>query len=86
MINAAFHAPELKQPNVQIAASVMSAGERHRDVLDVSLTELPHPASNIVHDLHSAVPMREHAISRIVSRETGFARFPFLQMIDPLAA
>ncbi len=37
-------------------------------------------------DAQVAVLMREHGISRIVTRDLGFHRFAFLDVIDPLAA
>jgi predicted nucleic acid-binding protein len=37
-----------------------------------------------VHDLHTAVLMREHGISRIVTRDADFRRFRFLDVVDPL--
>ena len=39
---------------------------------------------NLAHDLHTAVLMREHGISRICTRDTDFRRFPFLTVVDPL--
>lgn len=37
-----------------------------------------------MHDLHTAVLMREHDISRICTRDSDFRRFPFLMVIDPV--
>ena len=39
---------------------------------------------NQMYDLHTAVLMREHGVSRICTRDTGFHRFPFLTVVDPL--
>ena len=49
-----------------------------------ALRELPDIRGNLAHDLHTAVLMREHGVSRIVTRDTNFHRFPFLTVIDPL--
>jgi len=57
---------------------------RHRAVLEQTLTELPDLQGNLVHDLHIAVLMREHGVSRIVTRDTDFHRFQFLTVLDPL--
>ena len=57
---------------------------RHADVLSLVLRELPDSRGNFMHDLHTAVLMREHGISRICTRDTDFHRFPFLTVIDPL--
>lgn len=64
---------------------VLTPTERHADVAAQLVTELPHLAGNILHDAHTAVLMREHGIRRIVTRDTDFHRFPFLEPIDPLA-
>jgi predicted nucleic acid-binding protein len=58
---------------------------RHAEVAAQVITELPHLAANLFHDAHTAVLMREHGVRRIVTRDTDFHRFPFLEPIDPLA-
>ncbi|MYE54357.1 MAG: PIN domain-containing protein [Chloroflexi bacterium] len=58
--------------------------ERHAAVLSLTLSELPYISGNAIHDLHTAVVMRENGISRICTRDTDFYRFPFLDVIDPL--
>lgn len=58
--------------------------QRHAAVLTRILKELPDVSGNLVHDLHTAVLMREHGISRICTRDTDFHRFPFLEVVDPL--
>ncbi len=57
---------------------------RHADVLRLVMRELPDSRGNFMHDLHTAVLMREHGISRICTRDTDFHRFSFLTVIDPL--
>jgi hypothetical protein len=37
------------------------------------------------HDAHTAILMREHGIRRIVTRDTDYHRFGFLEPIDPMA-
>jgi len=58
--------------------------QRHADVAQDVILELPHLAGNLLHDAHTAILMREHGISRICTRDTDFSRFPFLDVIDPL--
>ena len=58
--------------------------DRHQAVLSQTLAELPDIRGNLMHDLHTAVVMREHGVSRICTRDTDFHRFPFLEVIDPL--
>jgi predicted nucleic acid-binding protein len=49
------------------------------------IDELPHLKGSIMHDVHTAVLMREHGIREIYTRDTAFHRFPFLKVIDPVA-
>ena len=46
--------------------------------------ELPDLHANIVHDAATAILMREHGIRQIVTRDTDFHRFPFLEVVDPV--
>ncbi len=66
--------------------SILVETERHADVAREVFAELPHLAGNVIHDAHTAVLLREHGIGRICTRDTDFARFPFLEMIDPVSA
>jgi toxin-antitoxin system PIN domain toxin len=63
---------------------VLIATDRHAAVLARTLAELPESRGNLLHDLHTAVLMREHGISRICTRDGHFHRFPFLTVLDPL--
>jgi hypothetical protein len=65
---------------------VLVATDRHEAVLEQTLGELPALRGNLCHDLHTAVLMREHGISRICTRDTDFARFPFLVTVEPRTA
>lgn len=65
--------------------AVLAPTQRHADVAAAVIAELPHLGGNLMHDAHTAVLMREHGISRICTRDTDFNRFPFLEVIDPLA-
>jgi toxin-antitoxin system PIN domain toxin len=58
--------------------------ERHSDVVSEVMMEVPHLHGNLMHDLHTAVLMREHGISRIYTRDMDFHRFPFVQPEDPI--
>lgn len=68
------------------ATTFLLPTERHADVLRETLGQLPRLRGNLLHDAHIAVLMREHGISRIVTRDGDFQRFPFLEAIDPLTA
>ena len=63
---------------------LLSATDRHQAVLTRTLSELPHIRSSLIHDLHIAVLMREHGVSRICTRDKDFYRFPFLEVVDPV--
>lgn len=64
--------------------SLLTPTNRHAAVLAQTLKELPHLRGAILHDLHTAVLMREHGISQICTRDRDFHRFPFLTVVDPL--
>lgn len=66
------------------ALHVLVAGERHATVAASVLGEVSDLAGNALHDAHIAILMREHGVRRIVTRDTGFHRFPFLEVLDPL--
>jgi predicted nucleic acid-binding protein len=63
---------------------VLVPTERHADVAEQVITELPWLAGNLLHDAHTAILMREHGIRRICTRDTDFHRFAFLEVVDPL--
>lgn len=67
------------------ALSLLVETDRHAAVVEEVLREVPHLGGNVIHDMHTAILMREHGIRRIYTRDTDFHRFPFLEVIDPLA-
>ncbi|MCY4572562.1 MAG: PIN domain-containing protein [Gemmatimonadetes bacterium] len=87
-----FHSPwSPAEAGGFVAALVGSPGialllptRRHAAVLEETVEELPDVRGNQMYDLHTAVLMREHGVSRICTRDTGFHRFPFLDVVDPL--
>ncbi len=64
--------------------TLLTATQRHAAVLAQTLAELPELRGGVLHDLHTAVLMREHGISRICTNDRDFQRFPFLTVVDPL--
>ncbi len=56
---------------------------RHMPVLAQTISELPEVRRNRVHDLHTAVLMREHGVTQICTIDSDFQRFPFVGVIDP---
>ncbi len=65
--------------------AVLVPTQRHAEIAAQVIAELPHLAGNLFHDAHTAVLMREHGIRRIVTRDTDFHRFPFLEPVDPIS-
>ncbi len=63
---------------------ILRPTQRHAAVLELTLAELPDLRGNLLHDVHTAVLMREHGVSRVCTRDADFHRFPFLTVIDPL--
>jgi toxin-antitoxin system PIN domain toxin len=66
--------------------AVLTPSSRHREVLAQTLDEIPECRGNLVHDLHTAVLLREHGVGRICTRDADFHRFAFLNVVDPLRA
>jgi toxin-antitoxin system PIN domain toxin len=64
---------------------VLVPTERHPSIAATVIEELPHVTGNLMHDVHTAVLMREHGVRRIYTRDTDFHRFPFLEPLDPVA-
>ena len=67
------------------SAAVLLPTSRHGEVLSEIIAGLPHLRGNILHDVHTAVLMREHGIKEIYTRDTDFHRFPHIKIIDPTA-
>jgi toxin-antitoxin system PIN domain toxin len=65
---------------------LLVATDRHPRVLADVVAEVPGLSGNIVHDMQTAVLMREHGIRRICTRDTDFHRFRFIEPVDPLTA
>jgi toxin-antitoxin system PIN domain toxin len=66
--------------------TVLSPSERHQAVLHESVGAFGTPAGNIFHDLHTAVLMREHGVSEIMTADVDFRKFSFLTVTDPVHA
>jgi hypothetical protein len=64
---------------------VLTETDRHRQVVAEVIVEVPDISGNLVFDAHTAVLMRENGVKTIYTRDAHFHRFPFLDVIDPLA-
>ena len=65
------------------SAAVLVPTNHHPELLSEIVAETPYLRGNILHDVHTAVLMREHGIRRIYTRDLDFHRFPFIKVIDP---
>lgn len=70
----------LSEPNFK----VLFPTDRHVETLTQTLSELTELRGNVMHDVHTAVLMRENGIREICTRDADFFRFPFLRVVDPL--
>jgi toxin-antitoxin system PIN domain toxin len=64
--------------------TVLGPTPRHEAVLRDTIREVGRPTGNLFHDLHTAVAMREHGISEIMTADADFRKFPFLIVTDPV--
>jgi len=62
---------------------MLTAGERYAAAVGEVLQQVPNLRGNLWHDAETAILMREHGIRRIYTRDAGFHRFPFLEVVDP---
>jgi len=70
----------LASPSVHL----LTETSRHLEVLAEVVDEVTLLAGNLYRDAHTAALMRENGLRSIVTRDTDFHRFPFLDVIDPL--
>ena len=62
---------------------LLVATRRHAAVLAQTLADVPDLRGSVLHDVHIAVLMREHGLTRICTRNSDFRRVPFLTVADP---
>ena len=48
-----------------------------------TLSKPPDLRGSVMHNVHTAVLMREHGVSHICTRSAVFRRSPFLTVLDP---
>ena len=65
----------------RISGHPLVATPRHAAVLAQTLADLHGSGTR---DVQIAVLMREHELSGIRTRDSGFRRFPFLTVVDPV--
>jgi hypothetical protein len=64
--------------------TVLAPTARHEALLWSTVREFGTPAGNVFHDLQTAVIMREHGISEIMTADTDFRKFSFLTVTNPV--
>ena len=69
----------------QDEVTLLTATDRHVAVLHEVVAGLTHPGGNLFHDIHTATLMKEHGIREIVTADTDFLQFRFLEVINPVA-
>lgn len=64
---------------------VLTQTPMHSHVLELVAQSQPGVSGNIIHDLHYAVLLKEHNVRKIVTADSDFRRFDFLEVVDPTA-
>jgi toxin-antitoxin system PIN domain toxin len=64
--------------------TVLGPTPRHAAVLSATIREMGRPTGNLFHDVHTAVIMREHGVSEIMTADTDFRKFAFLTVTNPI--
>jgi toxin-antitoxin system PIN domain toxin len=67
------------------SGGILAETDRHAELLSQTAAAHARLAGNPVHDLHTAVLMKEHGVSQIRTADTDFHQFPFLDVVSPLA-
>lgn len=56
---------------------------RHREIAGEIIKKYATLSGDIVHDLHTAILMKEHGIKNIYTFDQDFNRFDFAKVLDP---
>jgi len=64
--------------------TILTATERHKELLAITIKDLARPAGNLFHDIETAVLAREHGVPEIITTDSDFLQFRFLQVTNPL--
>ena len=65
------------------SAGTLLPTAQHLAVLSDVIRDVPQVRGNVVHNVHTAVLMREHGIKEIYTCDMDFHRFPFLRVLGP---
>ena len=72
--------PYLDNPQFQILVETPEHAASFQEICAL----LPSARGNFIHDCHYATLLKEHGIQRIMSTDTDFKKFGFLEVINPL--
>ena len=64
--------------------TILTAGDRHWQLLQQEVNSLPHPVGNLYFDIRTLVLMREHGIRTVYTTDTDFLQFKGIEVINPL--
>jgi toxin-antitoxin system PIN domain toxin len=76
----AFLEPFWRSP----AFTILTAGERHWELLKREVESIPHPVGNLFFDIRTLVLMREHGIHTVYTTDTDFLQFKEIEVVNPL--
>jgi hypothetical protein len=65
------------------SAAVLVPTERHGELLSEVVAAHSRLAGNPVHDLHTAVLMKEHGVTEIRTADADYHQFGFLRVVNP---
>jgi toxin-antitoxin system PIN domain toxin len=68
------------------AFTILTAADRHWQLLAREVISLPHPVGNLYFDIRTLVLMREHGIRTIYTADTDFLQFKGIEVVNPLTA
>ena len=66
------------------AFTILTAGDRHWELLKQEVLAIPHPVGNLFFDIRTLVLMREHGIRTIYTTDTDFLQFKGIKVVNPL--
>ena len=75
-----FLQPLVRSPRFQL----LTAGDRHFELLAEMLATITHPSGNLFFDVRTAVLMREHGLRQIYTTDADFLQFAGLEVVNPL--
>ncbi len=63
---------------------ILKETSAHQQVFQELVTVVPFAKGNFIHDCHFAALLKEHAVKTIVTLDSDFLKFKFLNVISPI--